>query len=130
MIQHLLYLITTTASKPNENLDVDGSQVRLQALGAVIVSRSSKEIFSPEELDLLLTSLPNFMTLMEPADRQEFVQHVKKVIAIKIDCCSVPGSDLNQVLRSSFNLPKMIYAHLAGDIGSVFLSVGYLHQKS
>jgi hypothetical protein len=43
------------------------------------MSRSTKEIFTAEELDLIQSSLPNFMTLMEPSDRQEFVQLVKKV---------------------------------------------------
>jgi hypothetical protein len=54
-------------------------QTRLQALSVIVNSRSSKEIFSPDELNLLEVSIPNFMILINPADRQDFVNLVKKV---------------------------------------------------
>ncbi len=54
-------------------------QTRLQALSVIVNSRSSKEIFSPDELNLLEVSIPNLMVLINPADRQDFVNLVKKV---------------------------------------------------
>jgi hypothetical protein len=54
-------------------------QVRLQALSVLVISRSSKESFSDFELSIIEQSIDNFMLLTGPADRQEFLNLLKKV---------------------------------------------------
>ena len=52
-------------------------EIRVQAFDVIICSKSSKQIFENDELEMLLTSIPTLMVTVSRATRQDFLHLIK-----------------------------------------------------
>ena len=92
-------------------------KIRVQTLEVIVASRSSREMFSQSELELIKQSVDLNMCLIDPSSRQDFVHVIKKMYQRMYEA-------MDESKRSSTNTSKALdlYPCFLMELGSSFYS--------